>query len=191
MANFLKAFALTGGHEGGYANDPDDRGGETYKGIARKHFPNWRGWKIIDLYKKTARSIAALEAMLAKDASLQAAVEEFYKAEFWNRLSLDQVNDQAIANELYDTGVNCGVKVSGTFLQRTLNVLNNGAKLYADLIVDGAVGAKTIAVLNSHPRPATVLKVLNVLQGYKYISIAEANPSQEKFMNGWLNRVNL
>ena len=40
MANFSDAYALTSAHEGGYVNDPVDRGGETYRGIARRYFPN-------------------------------------------------------------------------------------------------------------------------------------------------------
>ncbi|RYD50653.1 MAG: hypothetical protein EOP52_13405, partial [Sphingobacteriales bacterium] len=35
MADFLTAYKRTAVAEGGYANDPDDLGGETYKGIAR------------------------------------------------------------------------------------------------------------------------------------------------------------
>jgi len=35
MAKFNLAFSKMLFHEGGYVNDPDDLGGETYKGIAR------------------------------------------------------------------------------------------------------------------------------------------------------------
>ena len=27
---------------------PEDRGGETYRGIARRAWPKWAGWKIVD-----------------------------------------------------------------------------------------------------------------------------------------------
>ena len=36
MANYDQAFQLILQNEGGYVNDPDDPGSETYKGIARK-----------------------------------------------------------------------------------------------------------------------------------------------------------
>jgi type VI secretion system secreted protein VgrG len=39
--NFLKAFNTTMTFEGGYANDPDDAGGETYMGISRRYHPDW------------------------------------------------------------------------------------------------------------------------------------------------------
>ena len=38
-------------HEGGYVDDRDDRGGETYRGISRNNFPDWKGWKKIDGFK--------------------------------------------------------------------------------------------------------------------------------------------
>ena len=34
--------------ESGYANVSGDLGGETYRGITRKNFPKWDGWKIVD-----------------------------------------------------------------------------------------------------------------------------------------------
>ena len=35
MANFEEAYKKTSDFEGGYVNDEDDAGGETYRGIAR------------------------------------------------------------------------------------------------------------------------------------------------------------
>ncbi len=34
--------------EGGYVNDPNDSGGETYAGIARHYNPGWEGWDEVD-----------------------------------------------------------------------------------------------------------------------------------------------
>ena len=36
MADFRLAYKKIEAAEGGYVNDPDDKGGETYKGISRK-----------------------------------------------------------------------------------------------------------------------------------------------------------
>lgn len=192
MADFQTAYKITRAHEGGYANNPNDRGGETYKGIARKIFPQWSGWNHIDQIKKKAGSSAtAIDKEAEKDATLQSVVHAFYKAEFWNRLNLDSVNNQAIANELFDTGVNMGVGVAGLFLQRVLNVCNRGGKEYNDLPLTGNVGQLTLNALNHHKRQSEILKALNCLQGAKYIGICEANPSQEVFMSGWLSRVAL
>lgn len=188
MADFQKSYPVVRENEGGYANNPNDNGGETYKGIARKFWENWSGWKIIDSYKKHIKSF---ESALEKDQGLQLSVLSFYKEHFWDELCLDQVSDQTIATELFDTGVNMSTNTAATFLQRTLNVLNNQGKLYSDLLVDGKIGPKTIQVLNAHKSPKRVLKVLNCLQGAKYVAICENNPTQEQFMWGWMNRVEI
>ena len=52
MADFNQALQMVLQNEGGYVNDPNDPGGETYKGIARKMNSNWIGWQLIDLQKK-------------------------------------------------------------------------------------------------------------------------------------------
>jgi lysozyme family protein len=49
MANFETAFKITDKLEGFYANHHFDNGGETYRGVARKHNKRWDGWIIIDL----------------------------------------------------------------------------------------------------------------------------------------------
>lgn len=53
MADFNKAHLEVMGNEGGYANNPADSGGETYKGIARKFHPAWPGWKMVDDLKRS------------------------------------------------------------------------------------------------------------------------------------------
>lgn len=188
MADFRTSYNIVRQHEGGYANNVKDRGGETYKGIARKFWQSWQGWKLIDQHKAQTKSF---ESLLEQDAELQSNVLAFYKANFWNALSLDQVQNQPIANELFDTSVNMSVVTGATFAQRSLNVLNRCGKLYPDVLVDGQLGPKTIQVINAHPDPKQLLKVLNVLQGAKYVAICEADPSQEIFMNSWFSRVAL
>ena len=56
MADFTKAINPVLVSEGGYVDDPDDRGGETVRGISRKHHPDWRGWIQVDGIKE-ARSV--------------------------------------------------------------------------------------------------------------------------------------
>jgi lysozyme family protein len=187
MADFKTSYAITMGNEGGYSNNKNDRGGETYKGIARKRHPLWSGWQEIDECRKQAN----FPFNLKNNMTLDKLVSAFYKEQFWNKLNLDQVNDQRLATELFDTGVNCGPGVAANFLQRALNITNRGEKDYPNLVLDGSIGPLTINRLNHHSRPNDILKILNILQGNKYIEIAEANESQEEFTSGWLTRVAL
>jgi lysozyme family protein len=74
----------TSGFEGGYVNDPADRGGETYRGISRKSWPDWAGWALIDQAKAAGlRSASAIGRHFADDSEMDALVTEFYKNEFW------------------------------------------------------------------------------------------------------------
>ena len=53
-----------------------------------------------------------------------------------------------MADELLDTGVNCGTGFAKPLLQRALNLLNNQGKAgYADLEVDGVYGSETLRAL--------------------------------------------
>lgn len=187
MADFIQAYDITMKIEGGYSNNPFDKGGETYKGISRKFHPEWSGWITVDKYH--SENIHLMNDQLNNDTNLQILVKDFYKKEYWDTLSLNNVVEQKIAQELFDTAINMGIGVASVFLQRSLNVTNRNGKDYTDLKIDGKIGPKTLAILNYHPRPKDVLKTLNVLQGEKYIAICEANPAQEIFFSGWLNRV--
>lgn len=186
MGDFNKAFQLTVAAEGGYVNDPADKGGETYKGISRNFNPDWEGWKIIDNLKKDSKNFPK---NLDADSSLQSHVKQFYKKKYWDINSLDYINDQNITNEMFDTGVNQGIRIAAIYLQEALNLLNKNQKAGKDITVDGSIGNNTISVINNHPNIKAVLKTMNILQGSKYIQICKSNPEQEKFFLGWLTRV--
>lgn len=185
MADFNVAYKETMKIEGLYANNPNDSGGETWKGIARKKHPAWAGWAIVDSY----RSKPGFPGNLVDAIGLQEQVLSFYKKAFWDMLSLDKVSDQRIGNELFDTGLNMGMAIAGSFLQRALNLANRNEKDYADLPVDGVVGVRTISTLNNSKDQNLVLKLLNILQGARYISICENDPTQEIFLRSWMSRV--
>jgi len=190
MPEFVPAYEKTMGHEGGYGNDPDDAGGETYKGISRRYNPTWEGWEIIDSMK----SHADFPAILKQLPLLQNSVHDFYKKYYWNSNKLDDVNSQAIADEMFDTAVNMGRSRAAKFLQESLNYLNRNEKLFDDLKVDGYIGSASLRALDyilDQNEEELLLKVLNVLQGNFYLNYMKENPVQEKFMRGWFNRVNL
>lgn len=182
MADFKTALKETLGIEGGLSNNPKDHGGLTYKGISRKNWPTWEGWHLVDQLKEYGQ--------LSKfdEVALDGLVERFYREFFWDRISLSSVVNQKIANELFDTGVNASTKTGVTFLQRALNLLNQDGKLYEDITVDGLIGTKTLFLVNNHPYPDSLLKLLNGLQLSYYIAICEKDPTQEVFLRGWLKR---
>jgi len=188
MAEFKEAYAITSAHEGGYVNDPVDRGGETYRGIARVHHPEWSGWKRVD----AARRKAGFPRSLNTDRTLQNNVKAFYKQAYWDRFRGDEISDQAVANELYDTGVNMGVRRAVRFLQSSLNLLNRNQRDYEDLIVDGLFGRKSLDALAKLLRKDrgsdALVKMMNIQQGARYVEIMASDSSQERFARGWIKR---
>jgi len=189
---FDRAFDEVMGYEGGYSNHPDDRGGETYRGIARNRHPDWSGWQRVDKY----RWHDEFPDILNEDEGLQELVREFYRKEFWNRISGDEVSEIShdVARELFDVAVNMGTYRAGTFLQRALNLLNKHERLYPDLRVDGDIGPRTLSALRTLVKDKgeyTLLKMLNVMQGCQYIYLAETDQSQETNIWGWFRRVSI
>ena len=55
---------------------------------------------------------------MESDSHLQALVKEFYKTNFWTPIWGDKINNQKVANDLYDTAVNMGVGTSIKLSQR-------------------------------------------------------------------------
>lgn len=160
--------------EGGYVNNPDDRGGETNHGItvgtARSH-----GY---------AGSMRAMTWDQAKD---------IYRSVYWSQPGFYLVAplSEAVAEELFDTGVNMGTGTAARFLQRALNALNRKGADYPDIAVDGAIGPGTAGAFQAFMRrnangEEVMLKALNCLQGARYIELAEGRQANESFMNGWM-----
>ncbi len=164
--------------EGGYVNDPTDRGGATKYGIT----------------VAVARANGFKGDM--RDLPLEVA-KNIYRKQYWTQPRFDQINTLSplIAEELLDTGVNCGVGFAKPTLQRALNLLNNqGQGGWPDLSIDGVYGPATLNALKTFlakrgkEGEKTLLKVLNVLQANRYIEICERNPSQEKYFFGWITQ---
>lgn len=186
MAEFKIAFDRTMLAEGRfkYSNRASDRGGETYSGISWGAHPNWPGWALINARKPSPDFPNNLKGY----AALEALVEPLYKTEYWDQIHGDQIHDQGIANETFDQAVNSYWLTAGMFLQRALNILNKRSRIYPDLQVDGKIGPRTLAILNTHPNPAAVLKALNGYQFCNYRDLAEHDAVQEDNFYGWLSR---
>jgi len=180
--HFLKALSKTMQHEGHYSADKLDPGGETYMGISRVYWPDWRGWVKIDEWLLAGKP----------EMNLDEDVREFYRVNFWNRIQGDWLAEisPAIAYEVFDTAVNIGVSSAVKFLQ----VGHNIASGYAyELTVDGKLGPKTLEMISRYlsMRPGSYELneeiLLNCLNGEQYVHY-KANPNHKHF-RGWFRRV--
>ena len=124
MADFKSAYKKIEAAEGGYAFDPDDAGGETYKGISRRANPNWNGWMSIDAIKKAHPT--TFKGILKKTPELEKKVQDLYKDKYWDCFELDDVPSQLVAEQMFDTAVNQGQTAAIKFAQRVLDLRETG-----------------------------------------------------------------
>jgi len=172
MADFSTAFQLVIANEGGYVNDPDDPGGETYKGVSRNNFSNWSGWTTIDNLKQQAGFPSSLD----NDSDLQNAVSDFYRLNFWNKVNGDQISNQEVANSIFDFGVNAGITTSATMAQKVVGVTT-----------DGVIGPNSISGINKF-NPDYFLSAFTVAKIAHYIAIVRKRPASQKYFYGWVIR---
>ena len=163
--NFLRAVKEVLKIEGGYVNNPNDRGGETKYGISKRAYPN------VDI----------------KNLTLDKAKKIYYN-DYWFNIKLNYIDNYSIQLELFDTAVNMGQYKAQTILQESLNLLNRNERNFKDLVVDGIIGKNTILAYNKVDKKV-LYKVLNGLQFMNYVHIVERDKTQEVFFNGWMLRV--
>lgn len=161
--------------EGGYVNNPNDKGGETNFGIT----------------VAVARANGYDGAMRSMPRSF---AEKVYRERYISKPKFDQVLvlSEPIALELIDTGVNMGPHRAAEFLQRWLNGFNAHGGGYQDLFVDGVLGKLSLDALRTYLSKRgregedVLLRALNCTQGSRYLSITEGNKSQRTFLYGWM-----
>lgn len=124
MADFKTAYKKIEAAEGSYCFDPDDAGGETYKGISRRANPNWDGWISIDAIKKSHPT--TFKGILKKTPELEKKVQDLYKDKYWDCFELDDVLSQLVAEQMFDTAVNQGQTAAIKFAQRVLDLRETG-----------------------------------------------------------------
>jgi len=176
MAKFDIAYQLTARSEGGYANHPKDSGGETAFGLTRRDWPNWSGWLVIDRLKRLYGVPKAIP-MVNANQELKKSVRAVFKANYWDICLCDQVKDQQVANQIFDTAINMGSGTAAKLMQRTARVK---VDLHVGPITIGAVNAMNPAVF--HARFIAGRKAI-------YDAIIRANPSQIVFKKGWYSRL--
>lgn len=162
-----------------YTNDPADAGGPTKYGITQATLAGWRGRPV------SPEEVAALTEGEAR----QIYLHRYFLGPCFDRVATVSM---AIAIELMDTEVNMPPGTAGKWLQRALNALNDSGRQYADLLVDGQLGPKSIDALHAYivrrgaEGERVLLQALNHLQGARYIELAELRPANERFVYGWL-----
>lgn len=164
MANIDKYIEHLALWEGtGYYVIPGDKGGPTKFGVTLNTYRQFFGME------KTAEDL--------KNMSMREWKYIFIYG-FWGPVKADSIENQSLATLIMDCCYMSGRKTSIKKIQRCLGGLD----------VDGIVGPKTLRVLNDFPEDCFYKIYQMRLNWFK--AIVEKDPTQKKFLRGWLNRLN-
>jgi lysozyme family protein len=109
-----------------------------------------------------------MNLVLSQNLSLQAGIEKFYKANYWDTVNLDKVKDQQLANNLFDCSVNQGEGLARKLMQLACNYVIATVKVaIKPLIVDRQIGPATINTFNQLP-PALLNAEINAEREASY-----------------------
>lgn len=173
---FSKALKLVGLAEGHWTNDPDDSGGLTACGLARNKNPDLKIWTIIDKYLERGLSLSEIEKICRADPEFMAFVEAVYKAKYWNTAHCPDLAP-LLRYPVFSCSVNCGYKWAIRLLQKA-----------AGVTADGIFG-KTTKALCSVQVPEKLCERFYQYWTAYYKALVKHNPNQEKYLKGWLNRI--
>lgn len=162
MSRFDDCLKFVLAREGGKVDDPTDRGGRTAYGITQRVF---------DLYR-------AQQGLEAKDVWEITPDEtaQIYGKDFWNAYRCGKFRPP-VDLVVFDAFVQHRPRVVAQMVQRAV-----GAE------VDGLIGPKTIERANSL-EPSLLAERIIQLRLQLYQNIISHDPTQGRFMKGWLNRL--
>ena len=148
--------------EGGYVNNPADRGGPTKFGITLATLSAWRRVPL------TAYDVASLCAVEARD---------IYRQQYVAAPGYLGILDDELRALVVDSAVLHGIGRATRWLQAAVNVP-----------ADGILGPKSMAALDA----ADVRQVranFTASRARSYGAILARDPTQVAFVGGWLNRL--
>jgi lysozyme family protein len=150
-------------NEGGYVNDPDDSGGETNGGISKRTYPN------LDIKNLTKEKIF-----------------EIYKKDYWDKYGLDNLQDQLLANQLFDMFINMNPHEVALRFQTAICLCGGDFPLSASDI-DKVLGSKTFKAANGCYAPYLLCR-LRLQRIQFYVGVIAQYPNKIKYLHGWIVR---
>ena len=163
---FDDCLAFVAKWEGGYTNDPVDRGGATNLGITQSTLD-----KYLDKHNKDYFDVKSLTSAEARIIYF----DEYWVPSFSPRMM------EPLDLLVFDTAVNMGVGRSAKILQTSLGVT-----------ADGVIGAITLGALHEEFMAGAIRHLCLDYWGLRedrYNDIIKKDPKQIRFKRGWHNRM--
>lgn len=152
--------------EGGFVNDPHDRGGATNKGITQAVYDLWRKEHGLE-----PRSVAEID---------DEEVATIYRAKYWESSRCGTL-PEPIDLFVFDSAVQHGPRKAIQFLQRSMGVTDTGY-----------FGPLTMTALRRETEAGEVRMLAQACMAHRrefYDAIVKYDPTQGRFANGWANRM--
>ncbi len=104
-----------------------------------------------------------------------------YKRDFWDYFHYAKITDPEVATKVFNLAVNMGGPQAHKLLQRALKAVGN------TILDDGLLGPVTLLAVNQADSAPLLAALKSETAGF-YRVLCILKPSNQKFLNGWLNR---
>lgn len=105
MSNFPAAISIVFQHEGGYVDNPYDKGGPTNFGISQRSYSHFLKRPVSDEEMKNMTRVQAAD---------------LYIIMFWSPMDLDAIENEKVAVCLFDMAVLMGPKTAIALMQESI-----------------------------------------------------------------------
>jgi hypothetical protein len=154
-------------HEGGFVNDPDDRGGATNWGVTQAV---WEDFMEDEFTSDDVREFTREQAI------------ELYREEFWKPSQAEKLEEE-IREVYFDMCVNHGQRNAVKILQTAVNAKGGS------LEVDGGIGPNTINASSGLSLSDVQIERSGFYWNLVFVgSFYGKRNRQEKFIRGWIRR---
>jgi len=159
---FLKCLDVVLRNEGGFSDHPLDPGHATMKGVTQSVYDHYR----------LSKNLPLQGVILITDDE----VNDIYWTLYWLPMNLELLNDDDLALQVFDMGVNAGIRTSIKLLQRLVGATD-----------DGLLGKQTADAVANYQ--GNVLDDFIKRRKLFYVTLVQQKPQLRVFIKGWLNRV--
>ena len=182
MADITKSLKLLSLLE--YSNMPSkflhkNKGESTFTcgGVYKKANPKAIDWDFIEgIYQVCNEDIERASVMLHEDSTLQNQIKQWSKTNIWDKMKLDEIESQKVADELFLFAFHTHYKTAARVAQRIAGVK-----------ADGIIGKISLRALNSFDIDTFDMQ-FDKKEEEHYLKIIEKKPYLKENIRGWRNR---